>query len=129
VTPQPMGSDVPAILHTLSSLRDDPPPWICYGEIVATPKVQAIRIATKVNPKWLFALAPAMCNDVDVKEDPPPRYEAERDCVVGFVAPTYGPHRWPLPIEGVPLTGALKAKWFARLLVEGKILVCLLSVR
>ncbi len=71
-----------------------------------------------------------------VEKQPSPKYEEERDAVLGYVTPKFGPKSWDLPILAIPMTELeavaaeeddggkvydIHRRWFARLLLAGKV--------
>ncbi len=73
-----------------------------------------------------------------VEKEPPPKYNEERDAVMGYVIPRFGLMSWELPILAIPMTELEAAaaaaeednggkvydmhhRWFARLLLSGKV--------
>ncbi len=76
-----------------------------------------------------------------VKKDPPPKYDEDKDAVMGYVVPRFGPKNWELPIVAIPMSELeatlaanedngmkvhdMHLRWFARLLLAGKVnIVC-----
>ena len=78
---------------------------------------------TTLDAKWLGKLAASLCLFGKPLENPPPRYDADKDAVLCWSIPTFGPHHWPLPALEIPFPRELdRFKYFARFLLEG--LVC-----
>ena len=110
---------------------------------------------TQVDAEWVADLAAGTpllsppLRDLRPLPSPAPRYSAERDRVEAFVQPRFGSHGWALPPRRVPLAdqrfGApagggggggqglggsesgeeAAVRWFARLLLEGKVVAAL----
>lgn len=55
-------------LHPSSSLRDVPPRWIVYHELVLTSK-EFMRTASEIKPEWLVEVAPHYYSKADVMDD------------------------------------------------------------
>jgi len=90
---------------------------------------------TIIKDEWLGKLMTrGLCRWGRILEKPEPRYDAEKDAIKCFVSPNYGPHNWPLSTievdfpsvseaQTVNISGiASKTQWFARFLLEGKII-------
>ncbi|KAG5557081.1 hypothetical protein RHGRI_007366 [Rhododendron griersonianum] len=62
--------------------------------------------------------------------NPKPYYNPELDQIFSWVVPTFGPHRWQLPLHGLPITKdpCKVAVFAAAALLEGHVLPCLISV-
>ncbi|KAL6517173.1 hypothetical protein OROHE_017879 [Orobanche hederae] len=94
-------------LSCRSSTSNSPPKFLVYSELLMT-KRPYIHGATEVDPSWLLY----------------------SDQVLAWVSPAYGPHLWPLPIQGIPMEdGISRAKVFACALLEGHVLPCLKAVQ
>ena len=120
------------------------PQWICYDCIVrkvtkdGTP-VKIMKNITPVDPSWLGELAKGTkllslgCPLVS----PPPCYDSEQDAIVCPVSTKFGFHRWEIPPLKHVMYDCLQTpeskqspdfliddsfRWFARFLLEGKIL-------
>ena len=57
-------------------------------------------------------------------QDAKPSYDQARDCITCICRPLFGPHKWQLPAQVVPLRDTMggpesEARWFVRLLLEG----------
>ncbi|ORX49992.1 P-loop containing nucleoside triphosphate hydrolase protein [Piromyces finnis] len=90
---------------------------------------------TIIKDEWLGKLMTrGLCRWGRILEKPEPHYDAEKDTIKCFVSPNYGPHNWPLSTievdfpsaseaQTVNISGiASKIQWFARFLLEGKII-------
>ena len=51
-----------------------------------------------------------MCAQSTMLDDPAPRYASARDCVVGFVEPSFGKHNWKLPLRAIPHPSEVRAR-------------------
>ncbi|ORY39245.1 P-loop containing nucleoside triphosphate hydrolase protein [Neocallimastix californiae] len=92
---------------------------------------------TIIKDEWLGKLMTrGLCRWGRILEKPEPRYDATNDTIKCFVSPNYGPHNWPLSTievdfpsaseaQTVNISGmASKIQYFARFLLEGKIINC-----
>ncbi|ORX79504.1 P-loop containing nucleoside triphosphate hydrolase protein [Anaeromyces robustus] len=90
---------------------------------------------TIIKDEWLGKLmTKGLCRWGRILEKPEPHYDAENDTIKCYVSPNYGPHNWPLSTiqvdfpsnseaQTVNISGiASKYQWFARFLMEGKII-------
>lgn len=85
-----------------------------------------LRGVTEVTKNWLPRLAGngPMCVFSAPLETPQPFFDSEKDSVLCYETPRFGPHLWELPatVREFPKEDAAVFKWVARLLLEGKIL-------
>nr|KAJ3420385.1 ATP-dependent RNA helicase dhx37 [Polyrhizophydium stewartii] len=130
------------------------PKWIVYDEVVGreeliaadrsgaldlrghaaqTPGAQSagepakrwLKAVTVINEPWLPAVCPpSLVRTGRVLEQPEPRYVPERDVVVGYVVPVFGPALWELGVTETvrDLDDATRTAWFAKALLEGTVL-------
>ena len=120
------------------------PRWICYHSIIrktakdGTP-FYIMKNVTPIDPTWLGEISKetqtvkfgAPCSS------PPPTYDTEQDKMIFSVTTKFGGRRWEIPPTKVGMSGALKFskrkenheflrddsyRWFARFLLEGKII-------
>ncbi|KAL1557641.1 RNA helicase [Salvia divinorum] len=116
-------------LHRWSSISRSAPEFLVYSELLHS-KRPYIHGATSVKPSWLPEYARVSCSFSAPLSEPKPYYDATADQVMSWVAPTFGPHLWPLPLHGLPIEDdSTRAAVFAYSLLEGQILPCLKSVR
>eukprot|EP00941_MAST-03F_sp_MAST-3F-sp1_P001310 g1310.t1 len=85
-----------------------------------------MRGVTVVEADWLVSAArgsPMLRGGDEVLMEPPPFYDSSRDVVRCWKKYRYGPHLWDLPLqeEDHP-ADERRFEWFARLLLEGKII-------
>ncbi|KAJ3055353.1 putative ATP-dependent RNA helicase DHR1 [Rhizophlyctis rosea] len=128
-------------IHPSSCLHSErpAPEWIVYEEVVGKEEREGIdgvveeiegqngekRIwlkgVTNIKPEWIAGVAPkSLCRVGKVMEAPEPRFNLEKDRVVGFVTPTLAPKNWELPVKEVEVEGKEGGwAWFARAVVEG----------
>lgn len=121
----------PAIMHSLSVLRQKLPEWIIYqeayeikstpnsiGDETATPisgdsstsKV-FLRGITAIEPEWLFLYVPTLCNIKNIREDVEPRYNPEDGRIYCYVDATFGKAAWVLPPTEVEMPVSENAFW------------------
>ncbi|KAJ3347434.1 ATP-dependent RNA helicase dhx37 [Kappamyces sp. JEL0680] len=131
------------IIHNSSCLfRDRPAPkWIVYDQVQARremfgPDAQKLELRqssdgierkflkgiTVIQDTWLVKQGSTLTNFGRFLDQPEPRYSATADVVQGYVAPTFGPKLWELPLSERVLTDGKEATgWFAKALLEGQI--------
>jgi len=111
--------------------------WVVYKELVETNQSKKIYMkgVTAIHPSWLPSLGTSLCKLSAPLEVPEPRYDDKEDKMYCFVKPSYGLNykqqqqlqqqqqpRWELPIQEVEFPDVVeKYKYFARFLLEGKI--------
>ncbi|XP_022891561.1 ATP-dependent RNA helicase DEAH13 isoform X3 [Olea europaea var. sylvestris] len=116
-------------LHRRSSVSKSPPEFLVYSELLYT-KRPYIHGATSVKSNWLVKYARSSCIFSAPLSDPKPYYDPVADQVFSWVAPTFRPHLWPLPLHGLPIKeDAIRVAVFACSLLEGQVLPCLKAVR
>lgn len=121
------------------------PEWILYEELEANAVVLSadqeslqggsgmnnskfsqryLKGITIVRPEWISALgSQLLLNSGKILESPEPKYDSDKDRVVGYTKPTYGPSAWNLNLQervlerGEPTT----TLWMARLYLEGRL--------
>lgn len=112
-------------LHPSSSLRKLAPEFVVYNELIHTSRPY-MRIVTSVDARWLVLHATALCTFSKPLADPPPWYDASSDDVFCWVAPSFGPHLWELPLHKFPLKSSKhRIAVFACALLQGKVLPCI----
>ncbi|TPX36362.1 hypothetical protein SmJEL517_g01520 [Synchytrium microbalum] len=108
-------SEMKSLAKDPNSINPDEPP---------KPKKTWLKGCAAISESWLSTLGPAsLCTQGNILEEPSPRYDAAQDAIVGFAAAKYGPHGWELPVRQVPVTGTERFVWFARELLEGKVVL------
>ncbi|XP_011079618.1 ATP-dependent RNA helicase DEAH13 [Sesamum indicum] len=116
-------------LHRWSSLAKSPPEYLVYSELLHS-KRPYIHGATIVKSNWLVQYARPLCSFSAPLSDPKPYYNPTADQVFSWVAPTFGPHLWLLPLHGLPMKDDFnRVAVFACSLLEGQVLPCLKAVR
>lgn len=120
------------------------PDWICFDSIVRKEMKTGDTIATMknitpVDPSWLGPLAKGsrMLTLGEPLPSPLPSYDADQDAILCSVSTKYGSRGWEIPPVQVEMYGALQSpevkksghflvddsfRWFARFLLEGKVL-------
>ena len=75
---------------------------------------------------WLPVLFPSLCVFSKPLVEPPPRYDDEAGVVKCHMTCTYGCKSWQTPAQEFEFPAGLeKYKWFARFLLEGKVVPAL----
>ncbi|XP_057804881.1 ATP-dependent RNA helicase DEAH13-like [Salvia miltiorrhiza] len=116
-------------LHRWSSISKSAPEFLVYSELLHS-KRPYIHGATSVKPNWLPQYARVLCSFSAPLSEPKPYYDPMADQVLSWVAPTFGPHLWPLPLHGLPIKDdSTRVAVFSYSLLEGQILPCLKAVR
>ncbi|XP_031744535.1 ATP-dependent RNA helicase DEAH13 isoform X3 [Cucumis sativus] len=111
-----------------SSVSRSAPKFLVYNELLRT-KRPYMHGLTSVQPDWLVKYASSLCAFSAPLTDPKPYYDSQNDTVYSWVAPTFGPHLWELPLHNVPIKdNAQGVAVFACALLKGKVLPCLTSV-
>ncbi|KAI4374508.1 hypothetical protein MLD38_012494 [Melastoma candidum] len=112
-------------LHRWSCLSKAAPEFLVYSELLHT-KRPYMHGATSVDPEWLVNYGKSLCSLSAPLDDPKPYYDPSNDQVLSWVAPTFGPHLWKLPLQSIPITNeAQRVKVFAYALLEGQALPCI----
>lgn len=116
-------------LHRWSSVSRSAPEFLVYNELLLT-KRPYMHGVTCVKPDWLVKYASSLCTFSAPLTDPRPYYEPQNDMVFSWVAPTFGPHLWKLPLHSMPIKDIVHGvAVFACALLEGNVVQCLKSVR
>lgn len=115
-------------LHPTSSVARLAPEFVVYNELIQTSRPY-MRGVTSVKPTWLVLHARALCTFSRPLADPLPYYDSSLDEIFCWVAPTFGPHLWELPLDRSPMkSGNRRIAVFACALIQGKVLPCLKQV-
>ena len=81
---------------------------------------------TTINKQWLprLAMNNPLCHFSEPLETPSPSYDQQKDSMICYVIPRYGPHLWELPayMMKYPSKDESVYKWFAKQFLEGKII-------
>ncbi|XP_022953700.1 ATP-dependent RNA helicase DEAH13 [Cucurbita moschata] len=116
-------------LNRRSSVSRSAPEFLVYNELLRT-KQPYMHGLTSVKPNWLVKYASSLCTFSAPLTDPRPYYDPQNDTVFSWVAPTFGPHLWKLPLHNAPIKdNAHGVAVFACALLEGNVLPCLKNVR
>ncbi|XP_034490837.1 probable ATP-dependent RNA helicase kurz [Drosophila innubila] len=116
----------PAFLHASSVLKQSSPEWIVYQEAYELQNGDSskmfIRGITAIEPEWLLLYVPLLCNIRQVKEDPAPRYDAQKGKIYCYVDATFGKAGWELPLGEVEMPLSERACcYFGMFLLEGSV--------
>ena len=111
----------PVFLKSTSVLKQNPPEWIAYQEIYEIEGKMYMRCATAIEPQWLPMFCEHLCQLSSPLPEPQPWMEDGN--VMCHVNGTFGKRSWVLPTVPIvyPKTPE-KFKYFAKLLLEGKVL-------
>ncbi|KAK4755005.1 hypothetical protein SAY87_008762 [Trapa incisa] len=116
-------------LHRWSSLSSSAPEFLVYSELLET-KRPYMHGATSVKSDWLIKYASSLCSFSSPLMDPKPFYDPQTDQVLCWVAPSFGPYLWELPLHSLPINDEThRVAAFAYALLEGQVLPCLKSTR
>ncbi|KAI3449441.1 hypothetical protein Pfo_006106 [Paulownia fortunei] len=116
-------------LHRWSSVSKSPPEFLVYSELLHT-KRPYIHGATSVKSSWLLQYSRPLCSFSAPLSEPKPYYDPMADQVFSWVASTFGPHLWQLPLHGLPIKDDFtRVAVFCFSLLEGQVLPCLKAVR
>lgn len=108
-------------LHSSTFLRFDPPEYVAYNELIETSESFLCGV-TAVRLGWMSDLAPWLCMKMDeFLPTPPPRFDEERDTIIGAVQPYFYHPDWLVPKLMVPMAGVELYKQFAKCFLEGDI--------
>ncbi|KRT81484.1 helicase, partial [Oryctes borbonicus] len=111
----------PVFLHRGSVLKKTLPEYVIYQEVYETNKMY-IRGITAVEPEWLAAYVPKLCNLAKPHADPEPWYEESSGKVKCIISGTFGRQAWPLRNAEVDYPKSVEAyKWFTKFFLEGKV--------
>jgi len=120
-----MSLDEPVFIHPSSALFEVLPEYVIYQEVVETSKL-FMKGVIAVEPDWIPVLIPNMCTFSKPLEDPAPRYDSEAGIVKCHMTCTFGPRSWQVPAQELEYPRGLdKYKWFAKFLLEGKVVTAL----
>ncbi|KAH8387632.1 hypothetical protein KR093_008319 [Drosophila rubida] len=116
----------PAFLHVSSVLKQAKPEWIVYQEAYELQQGDGskmfIRGITAIEPEWLLVYVPQLCNIRQVKEQPAPRYAADKGCIYCHVDATFGKAGWELPLGEIEMPLSEQACcYFGMFLLEGSV--------
>ncbi|KAJ3230656.1 ATP-dependent RNA helicase dhx37 [Chytriomyces hyalinus] len=79
-----------------------------------------LKNVTAITEDWIAKVGPkSLLKPGKLLEQPTPRYDINKDKVVGFSAPNYGPKVWELPTMEVDVDLKNAVQWFALALLEG----------
>nr|XP_011412430.2 probable ATP-dependent RNA helicase DHX37 [Crassostrea gigas] len=111
----------PVFIHPLSVLYKQKPEYIVYQYIQETSKVYMKGISA-IEPEWLPVFAPYYCTFSKPLESPEPSYSSSKGQVVCHMTCTFSRCSWPVPpVELEYPEGLDRYRWFARFLLEGKV--------
>lgn len=119
--------DDPVFIHPSSVLFKQLPEFVVYQEIVETTKLY-MKGVSAVEPEWIPALLPPYCHFGKPLENPPPSYCPETGRIRCHRPSVFYRVSWQLPAVEVDYPeGIDRYKYFARFLLEGKVIEKLAS--
>ena len=116
------------------------PEWVCYDTLIRKPtktggNICTMHNVTPIDPSWLAILSNKkhqLLSLGDVVSVPSPFYDEKKDSVMCYVKTKFGNHSWEIPPLAVPMSEQSKEspnlmmddshRWFARFLLEGKVI-------
>ena len=125
------------------------PKWVCYDTIIRKSTkdgttVVIMKNVTPIDPSWLGSLAQgsSLLRLGEPMSFPLPSYDSDRDAVLCSVVTKFGNRGWEIPPVKVEMYSTLQKvgkqsthflvddsfRWFARFLLEGKVLPELLNL-
>ncbi|XP_025914459.1 probable ATP-dependent RNA helicase DHX37 isoform X2 [Apteryx rowi] len=119
--------DEPVFIHPSSILFKQLPEFVVYQEIVETTKLY-MKGVSAVEPEWIPVLLPPYCHFGKPLENPPPSYCPETGRIRCHRPSVFYRVSWQLPAVEVDYPeGIDRYKYFARFLLEGKVIEKLAS--
>uniref|UniRef100_A0A8B9SBH4 Activating signal cointegrator 1 complex subunit 3 n=1 Tax=Apteryx owenii TaxID=8824 RepID=A0A8B9SBH4_APTOW len=119
--------DEPVFIHPSSILFKQLPEFVVYQEIVETTKLY-MKGVSAVEPEWIPVLLPSYCHFGKPLENPPPSYCPETGRIRCHRPSVFYRVSWQLPAVEVDYPeGIDRYKYFARFLLEGKVIEKLAS--
>jgi ATP-dependent RNA helicase DHX37/DHR1 len=83
-----------------------------------------------IQSSWLPNLGKTLTTITKELDDPAPYYDAQRDKLMCYARPIYGPQRWELPVQEVEFPDCQNAyKWFVRFLLEGAVISGFVAIK
>jgi hypothetical protein len=137
----------PLFIHPHSALfQKDPmaplPEFVIYTELLMSEDAETTYMSgvTQISPSWISELTkdcPLLQWSPPMKF-PVPYYDKKGDDIMCFASPTYGIHRWELPVREYDMMSVSRLsnqftlnnkrsneevyRWFGRFLLEGKVI-------
>lgn len=120
------------------------PQWVCFDSLLLKThkdgtKFAVMKSITPIDPAWLGQIATGsqLLRLGEPKPTPPPVYSVEQDAIMCHISTRFGRHGWEIPPVQAKMFPALQQlpgkqsahfqvddsfRWFARFLLEGKVL-------
>ncbi|XP_071491371.1 probable ATP-dependent RNA helicase DHX37 [Diadema antillarum] len=118
---QSVGLEGAVFIHPNSALFKEMPEYVVYQEIIETTKPY-MRGVTAIDGDWLPLLVPHLCTFSRPLEEPTPSYHSPTGTVRCHMTSTFGRNAWQLPSQELEYPKCVdRVKWFARFLLEGKV--------
>ncbi|XP_072034599.1 probable ATP-dependent RNA helicase DHX37 [Amphiura filiformis] len=119
---QSVGIEGAVFIHPNSVLAKKQPEYVVYQEIIETKKPY-MRGVTAIEPQWLPLLVPHLCTFSKPLEQPIPTYHSDSGVPHCHMTCTFGRNAWLIPAQELEYPRCLdRYKWFARFLLEGKVI-------
>lgn len=138
ITKEPLFIDRNSVLHTKDFRRL--PTWVCFEGLVRKTlrdgtSVALMKNVTPIDPSWLGTVSTGskLLTTGAPLLSPPPSYDPSDDTIRCSVGSKYGVHGWEIPSIRLDMKAISSTKkselmndeiyrWFARFLLEGKVL-------
>jgi len=145
---EPLYIDVNSVLYNTN--YNKLPEWVCYENIVrksikrkdsnnitSNITIAVMKNVTIADTAWLGKMAkgsPLLKLGTTPLDHPSPTYDITNDCIACNVETKYGDHAWPILPTSIKMSDVIQSqkssyliddssyRWFARLLLEGKII-------
>ena len=103
--------------------RRSPPQLIAYQHLSFITRPSLINI-TEINSEWLYELGNNFLHDIKVLEGSQAYFDIQNDQMNTWITANYGKKMWGLPAAYMKFPECdEKYSWFARLLLEGKVVL------
>ncbi|KAK3084248.1 hypothetical protein FSP39_010668 [Pinctada imbricata] len=111
----------PVFIHPLSVLYKQKPEYIVYQYMQETSKIYMKGISA-IEPEWLPVFASYHCTLSKPLDDPEPDYDEVKGQVMCHMTSTFSRCVWAVPAVRLEYPRSIdKYKWFARFLLEGRV--------
>ncbi|XP_038059297.1 probable ATP-dependent RNA helicase DHX37 [Patiria miniata] len=119
---QSMGIEGAVFIHPDSVLVKKQPEFVVYQEVIETSRPY-MRGVSAIESEWLPVVLPHLCTFSKPMEEPAPSYHEATGTVHCHMTSTFGRNAWLLPAVDLEYPKSLERfKWFARFLLEGKVI-------
>ncbi|XP_022086276.1 probable ATP-dependent RNA helicase DHX37 isoform X2 [Acanthaster planci] len=119
---QSVGIEGAVYIHPDSVLAKKQPEFVVYQEVIETSRPY-MRGVVAIEPEWLPVVLPHLCTFSKPMEQPAPSYNEETGTVHCHMTSTFGRNTWQVPAVELEYPKSVERfKWFARFLLEGKVI-------